>query len=199
MKLLLTSNGLKNKEVADAFLRLIDKPINQVHVICVPTASRNEQELQYVNQSRQELIRLGIDSMTTLNLDHSIHPNEIKNADVIYVCGGNTFYLLKKIRESGFDLLLKKFSGVYVGVSAGSIVVGADVEVAAPWDENDNIKMTDTIGLKIVDFTVSPHYEEGDKEILDQIKSRVSYKIIELTDNQAIVVSDSLYSIIGKP
>jgi len=32
----------------------------------------------------------------------------LKDKDIIYVQGGNTFYLLKYIKESGFDKLVKQ-------------------------------------------------------------------------------------------
>ncbi len=103
MKILLTSAGFLNKEISDVFLKLLNKPAGQVHVVFIPTASRTEEELKYVVESRQELIGLGISDIVTLNLDRPVAADEVASADVIYVCGGNTFYLLKKMRESGLD------------------------------------------------------------------------------------------------
>ena len=34
---------------------------------------------------------------------------KVKNFDIIFISGGNNFYLLKIIRESGFDTVLKKW------------------------------------------------------------------------------------------
>ncbi|HLD31775.1 MAG TPA: Type 1 glutamine amidotransferase-like domain-containing protein [Patescibacteria group bacterium] len=198
MKLLLTSAGFFNKEVSDTFLSLLDKPTGQIHIIFIPTASRTEHELRYVRESRQELINLGITHITTLNLDHEVAAKEINNADVIYVCGGNTFYLLQKMRESGLDLLLPSFCGLYVGVSAGSIVVGPNVEVSGPWDDND-MNLSDTTGLKIVDFAVIPHYQRKDQAVVADLKNQANYEIMELTDNQAVLVENGEKTIIGLP
>jgi peptidase E len=198
MKLLLTSAGFLNKEVSNTFLSLLNKPTGQIHIIFIPTASRTEEELKYVEESRQELVDLGITNIITLNLDRKVTANEIDNTDAIYVCGGNTFYLLQKIRESGLDQLLPSFSGLYVGVSAGSIVVGPNIEVSGPWDEND-VNLSNTTGMKIVDFAVVPHYQRKDQTVVKDLKNRADYEIMELTDNQAVLVENGERKIIGLP
>ncbi len=198
MKILLTSAGFLNKEISDVFLKLLNKPAGQVHVVFIPTASRTEEELKYVVESRQELIGLGISDIVTLNLDRPVAADEVASADVIYVCGGNTFYLLKKMRESGLDKFLPNYGGLYVGVSAGSIVVGPNIEVAGPWDEND-VKLADTRGLGLVDFAVVPHYQRKEEAVVRGLKKRANYEIVELTDNQAVLVEGGQRKIIGKP
>lgn len=198
MKLLLTSAGFLNREVTDTFLKLINKPTGQIHIIFVPTASRTEEEMRYVESARQELIDLGIRDIITLNLDHPLADDEISGADAVYVCGGNTFYLLQKIRESGFDRLLKIFNGVYVGVSAGSVVVGPNIEVSGPWDEND-VRVSDTTGMGMVNFAVVPHYQRKEQPIVADLKKRADYEIMELTDNQAVLVENGERKIIGQP
>jgi len=198
MKLLLTSAGFLNREVADTFLKLINKPAGQIRVIFIPTASRTEEEMNYVEAARQELVDLGINNIIILNLDHSLVDYEIKGVDAVYVCGGNTFYLLQKIRESGFDRLLRRFDGVYVGVSAGSVVVGPNIEVSAPWDEND-VHLSDTTGMGMVNFAVVPHYQRKEQPIVADLKERADYEIMELTDNQAVLIENGDRKIIGQP
>lgn len=197
MPLLLTSAGFLNKEVSDTFIKLLNKPTDQVNVIFIPTASRTKEELRYVDQSRQELIDLGIKNILTLNLDRKVTNDDVKNADVIYVCGGNTFYLLQKIRESGFDQFLQNYNGLYFGVSAGSIVVGPNVEVSEPWDEND-VNLLNTTGMNIVNFAVVPHFQIKDHTIVQELKNRADYEILELTDDQAVLVINGKRKIIGQ-
>ena len=55
-----------------------------------------------------------------------------EGCDIIWVGGGNTFYLLQEVRQSGFDAFLKQkiASGIpYVGTSAGSIILGPHIEL----------------------------------------------------------------------
>jgi peptidase E len=189
MNLLLTSASFKNQQITEAFLKTVGKPADQIQLIFIPTASRTPEELHYVEVSKQELDDLGIKNIHILNLDHKISPEEISGADVIYVCGGNTFYLLQKIRESRFDEALSGFGGLYVGVSAGSIVAGPDIASAGPWDEND-VGLSDTSGLKLVDFVVAPHFIEEDEKKLETFRKSADYEIVGLTDNQAVLIKN---------
>ena len=193
-KLLLTSTGLANQNITNQFLQIIDKPVSQIKIIFVPTASRSEEELNYVAESKKELLDLGIleNNIKTLNLDKPVSFQEVENFDVIYVCGGNTFYLLKKVRETGFDKVIIEFAKtdkLYFGVSAGSILVCPNIDIASPFDEND-VNLTDLTGLNLTDVIVSPHYKDEEKIIIDDFKKKSQYKVVPLTDNQALLVLD---------
>ena len=192
MKLLLTSAGFENSKVGREFLKLIDKPVSEIKVIFVPTAARTKEELFYVDKSKEELLNVGIHAqdIKALDLDHKISFEEVDGFDVIYVCGGNTFYLLQKVREVGFGKITKQFlekRGIYVGVSAGSIIVGPDIEIAGFGKKND-IGLRDFTGLNLVDVSVFPHFTKKDRQSLEKFKKKVDYPILPLTDKQALMV-----------
>ena len=199
-KLLLTSTGLANQNIKNQFLQIIDEPVSQIKIIFVPTAARSEEELKHVNESKKELLDLGIfkNNIKTLNLDNPVSFQEVKDFDVIYVCGGNTFYLLKKVRETSFDKVIIEFAKtdkLYLGVSAGSILVCPNIDIANPFDEND-VNLTDLTGLNLTDVIVSPHYCEEEKQIIEDFKKKSQYKVVPLTDNQALLVIDGETKII---
>ncbi|NMC36139.1 type 1 glutamine amidotransferase-like domain-containing protein [Candidatus Beckwithbacteria bacterium] len=186
-KFLLTSAGFINPTISKFFLKTISKPVKDIAVLFIPTASRTKEELQYVEESKQELLDLEIKTIQVYDLDYELKPEQIKIYDVVYVCGGSTFYLLNKMREVNFKKSLQNYQGLYVGVSAGSIVMGPDIEVSAPWDENV-VSMQDTTGLEFVDFVIVPHYQRKDKTIVDKLVQNAKYKIKTITDNQAIFI-----------
>ena len=193
-KLLLTSTGLANKNIANQFLQLIGKPVSQIKMIFVPAAARTKEELRYVEESKTELLNLGIlaDNIKTIYLDKPVSFKEIKYFDTLYVCGGNTFYLLKKVRETGFDKAIKEFvkkDKLYLGVSAGSILAGPNIEIASPFDKND-VHLTDLTGLHLTEIIVSPHYNNKEKRIIDNFKKKSRYKVAPLTDEQALLIMD---------
>ena len=199
-KLLLTSTGLANQNIKNQFLQIIDKPVSQIKIIFVPTAARSKEELKYVDESKKELLDLGIleNNIKTLNLDKSVSFQDVEDFDVIYVCGGNTFYLLKKVRETGFDKVIIDFAKtdkLYLGVSAGSILVCPNIDIASSFDEN-NVNLADLTGLNLTDVIVSPHFCEEEKPIIDKFKKKSQYKVISLTDNQALLVIDGETKII---
>lgn len=199
-KLLLTSAGFENPRIGEKFLELVHKSPSEIKVIFIPTASRTEEELKYVTMAREEIIRIGVkkEHIKTLDLDHKITYKEVKDYDAIYVCGGNTFYLLQKVRETGFDAVINQFvedGKLYVGVSAGSIIACPLIEIALPFDEND-AGITDFTGLNLVHIVITPHYTHKEKKIIDEYGKKIQYTIVPLTDNQALLIMDKEISII---
>jgi len=199
-KLLLTSTGLANKNIAKKFLQTIAKPASQIKLIFVPTAARSEEELKYVQESKKELLDLGFltKNIKTIDLDKPASVKSVVDFDSMYVCGGNTFYLLKKVRETGFDKVIKKFvktGKLYFGVSAGSILVCPTIDIASPFDKN-YVGLTYLTGLGLIDVIVSPHYTSEEKPIIDAFKKKSQYTVVPLKDNQALLVVDGETKII---
>lgn len=124
----------------------------------------------------------------------------LQKADVIFVAGGNTFYLLEQARKSGFAELLPKLvekGVIYVGSSAGSYFVGPTIE-AANWKNQDKniVGMTDFTAINLVPFLLFVHYKPEHSEILKEAHTKYPVRI--LTDEQAILVLDNDYKFVGK-
>jgi len=120
----------------------------------------------------------------------------VEGFDVIYFCGGNTFFILHKVRENGFDKVIERFVNegkLYIGVSAGSIIMSPSIATSS--DEND-IGIKDLTGLKLVDVLIAPHYNENKKSIIEDYRKKLSYEIVPLTDNQALVVRNGKMKIV---
>jgi len=204
-KLFLTSAALTTKLLRDEFFKLVGKSVAEIKVVFVPTASRTKEELHWVGESKKELFEIGIqkENVKVIELNHHINYSEIKDFDVLYVCGGNTFYLMHKTKETGFDKAIKQFvqdGKVYLGVSAGSMIIGPNIEIAGlckDWDKND-IGLKDFTGLNLTDIEICPHFQDyPDKERFEKFKKTVDYKLIGLTDEQALLVTDDEKRVIG--
>jgi dipeptidase E len=202
MNLLLTSDGFENPRIAEQFVRLLSVPPDQARVLFIPTASRSVEELPYVRASREELIRCGIrpSHIEDLVLHHGYSDAELSSFHAIYVCGGNTFYLLHTLREYGVDRLLRHMAqtGVtYVGVSAGSVIAGPDIGVAAPFDEND-VGLANTMGLGFIPEAISPHYQAKEKTLIDEYENATGHMVLRLKDGEALAVKDGRRELIGR-
>lgn len=195
MKLLLTSAGFENKKVGEIFIYEIEKNPVEVKVLIVASA-RTPEENFYVGESQKELEQCGIKDISVYNLDRDIVFDELKQYDVVYVCGGNTFFIYSQMKKFGFDVAIVEYiktGGFYIGVSAGSVIPGPSIEIAgwgANGDKND-IGLKDLTGLKIVDFAISPHFKEEERDEIGEFQSMVNYKVETLMDDQAILVKDS--------
>ena len=120
---------------------------------------------------------------------------DLSKYDVIYVCGGNTFKLMKFAREMNFDkeieLLLKR-GGAYIGVSAGSLIIGSSIKIASEIHPDINeVGLTDFKGFNIIDLIIFPHYSyEFEEEIkLFEIKNNITVE--RLTNSQAILFENN--------
>jgi len=203
MKLFLTSIGII-PEIESEFIKLLGKAPQDTKLVFISTASNIEPDTSYVKEDKENLARLGFTNIPEVDLAKetiSSLPEKLKDAGIIFVEGGNTFYLLKHVRESGFALALRPFlerGGVYVGVSAGSIIAGPNIE-SAGWKYADinTVDLTDLAALALVPFAVTPHYCPQVAQAVTESAAKVGYPVIALTDRQAILVNEGKAQIIG--
>lgn len=180
--ILLTSTGFTNKNIQDKFFDLINIPAEEIKAVFIPTAAISNDAKAMIPVCWSQLLEAGIleSNIYTYDLDRIMSTEEICKYNMIYVCGGNTQHLLNKMIESEFGLVLEKFlnhGGVYVGVSAGSVVLASNIR--------NNLGYVNCI-LKV-------HADHGSsKGIIDT----TDFPTIYLTNNQAIVLTDSGASII---
>jgi len=136
MKLLLASAGVTNPSIHHALVDLLGKPIAECSALCIPTAgyaNRNGAERAWAFISGQEprtpMCELGWKSLGVLELtalpsiDKEVWVPEVQETDVLLVNGGDPLYLCYWMRESGLADLLPSLPAVYVGLSAGSMVM----------------------------------------------------------------------------
>ena len=192
MKLLLTSIGLSNKKITDFFVSLLNKDLKKCSILIVAYV-QDKKEQSYVDYSKKELVDLGIKDITYFNLKDNKFKDS-KKYDVIYVCGGNTFSILNRMRITGIDSFIKKSMKnnkiLYFGISAGSIIAGPNIEIAS-WgsigDTND-INLKDLTGLKLTKISVFPHFEDYLNGEVDQFRKKVKYPVVELKDDEGLFV-----------
>jgi dipeptidase E len=199
MTLYLTSTGFENKQVAERFKKIIiKKDIDKVSFLVI-SVQDNESDAFYLQKTMEELKNIGAADVEVLELnDAEFRP--LREYDVIYVCGGNTFAYLDRVRKTGLDKFIidsvKSNRSIYVGVSAGSIIAGPDISIAGWGSEADSndIGLNDLRGLGLTNIIISPHYRDGLKSELDEFQKTCDYQVYELTDEQAVRLS---YSDIG--
>lgn len=203
-KLFLTSVACN---VLYKFVELLDCSPSDLTVAFIPTAADVYEDKSFVEDDRNKLTELGfkILDMNITGKTEEVLQEQLKNIDIIFVAGGNTFYLLEKLIESGFDKIIKTLverGKYYIGSSAGSILAGLSIKPVKLLDDPSkapNLKSFD--GLKLIDKIILPHYgNEKYQDKMNQILkdySDLQDKIIKLTDNQALVVDNEKLKIIS--
>lgn len=126
--------------------------------------------------------------------------NFLKDKNIIQMEGGSTFYLLKAVRETGFDKILKEElekGKVYIGTSAGAFLMCPSVEVST-WDkEQETFGVTDLSALNYVPFVLKVHYQDEQEELVKEKMKTLKYSIRILRDGQGILVEDGKYTFFG--
>ena len=169
MRLLLTSAGISNTSIHNALVDLLGKPIAESSALCVPTAAYafpGGASMAYriiTGSAGTPLCELGWKSLGVLELtalpsieeEHWIAA--VQETDALLVGGGDPLYLCYWMRQSGLaDLLPSLRETVYVGVSAGSLVMAPNVgEEFVDW--NPPTGTDEALGL--VDFSMFPHLD----------------------------------------
>lgn len=149
-----------------------------------------------MNESKKEIQQLGFEDIVIANMHNTVDVSNLGDFNVIYVCGGNTFAILQKLRETGLSAFIiqqVQAGAVYVGVSAGSIIAGPSIEMASWGSEGDEneIGLKDLSGLSLVDIEVFPHFHEELRSEVEEFKKKVSYRVYELTNGQAVFSNNS--------
>lgn len=127
MKVLLTSCGLETKGIESKFKELLSIDVRRVKALFIPTAAVNADAINVLPKCMNDLLKCGIlkENIAVYDLHRPMSLDELLVYDVIYICGGNTEYLLDRMNENDFSAVLKsyiRYNKLVLGVSAGSIV-----------------------------------------------------------------------------
>lgn len=208
MKLYLSSYRVPNPK---ALFELVGKEPKDISVAIIPNAK--DYYSDYVkNLKNSELLadldEIGLSNCTTIDLnDFSDNDSEelskkLKQFDLIWVNGGNTFCLRYAMRHSGFEQVIKGVvdSGVvYAGESAGAIVAGDTLKGDELADEPTFTPEVIFEGLGLISDYILPHTDSPKfSKAMDEIREvqKDHPSVIELTDSQAYVVNNESRTVV---
>ena len=150
-------------DVADVLARL-DPTLTGKRVTFIPTASVVEKVTFYVKSGKRALERLGmiVDELEVSTASRDEITDKLSHNDVIYVSGGNTFFLMQALQQSGAGALMTEqvaAGKLYIGESAGSMAVAPNIEYASVMDSVKKAPaLTGFEGLNLADLYPVPHH-----------------------------------------
>ena len=214
MRLLLTSAGIKNTSIRNALVDLLGKPIAESSALCVPTAvyaMRGGAAMAWrlINgRAGTPLCELGWKSLGVLELTALPSVAEehwvpvVQETDALLVGGGDPMYLCHWMRQSGLADLFPTLrrETVYVGVSAGSMVMTPNVgEDFVRWNLPTGTDRT----LGLVDFSLFPHLDHEDlpdNSMADAERWAAGMQVpsYAIDDQTAIQVTDGAVEVVSE-
>ena len=197
--IILTSTGLSAALVRSASKKFFDSLPHKSAVI-VTTAAEGKEHNKYAKLAASQFGDLHFKVIDFIDIENNPRADFSKYS-VMYVCGGNTFKLLKYAQEANFkDAIIKLFEhgGIYIGVSAGAIILAPTIQIAASVDPEPNeVGITHLEGLGLIDFEVHPHYDSSHDKELAVYQKTSKNKVISISNSQAIVIIGAEQQIIG--
>jgi len=214
MRLLLTSAGIKNTSIQKALVDLLGKPIAESSALCIPTAAYANPDgafhaWRFISgrEPRTPMCELGWKSLGVLELtalpsiDKERWVPLVQQTDVLLVEGGDALYLCYWMRQSGLaDLLPSLRETVYVGLSAGSIVMAPNIgEDFVRWRSPTG--GDETLGM--VDFAMFPHLDHPalpDNSLADAERWAAGMPVpcYAIDDETAIKVTDGAVEVVSE-
>ncbi len=214
MRFLLTSAGIKNTSIHDALVDLLGKPIAESSALCIPTAAYanpggagHAWRLISGREARTPMCELGWKSLGVLELtalpsiDEELWVPMVQETDALLVNGGDPLYLCYWMRQSGLaDRLPSLREAVYVGLSAGSIVMAPNIgEDFVRWKPPTGGDRT----LGLVGFSMFPHLDHEDlpdNSMADAEKWAAGMPVpcYAIDDQTAIKVTDGTVEVVSE-
>ena len=200
--MILTSSLYESIELVKKFL---DKNTESKKILFIPTATNVDEYKKYIHLTQKAFEDFGYE---VENFDISIFSEEIakeklSQAKIVFISGGNTFYLLQELKRKNLTSYLKERieNGLlYIGESAGSVIAAPDIEYASIVDDKTlATELDDYAGLNLVDFYIVPHFEEepfveSSRNTVELYKDKLDLKLIN--NKEAILVENNNFTII---
>ena len=194
-------------DVAPLFEQACPMELQGKVVTFIPTASTPESYKEYVKLGQESLEELGL-KVTPLDVA-TASSEEIRSTlsegDLIYISGGNTFYLLQELKRKGADKLIQReieTGKPYIGESAGAMILAPSIEYVQLMNEIQAApELTSFAALDLIEKYPLPHYQcfpfvEIGETVLATYGGRLS--LVPITNHQAIIVWGRELSIITK-
>lgn len=205
MKKLFLSSSFK--DVALLFIDFAKEDIKGKTVTFIPTASIHEKVKFYVGSARKAFDKMGVivDELELTQATNEDILTKLKQNDYIYISGGNTFFLLQELKRSGADKIIidEINSGkLYIGESAGAIVVSPNIEYVKDMDDCKVASELDTFeSLNVIDSYPVPHYTNFPfAKAVEKIitKYELELNLYPISNSQAILVEGNDLRVVTK-
>ena len=212
MRLILNGGG--SDEQVKASYEIFARELKGGKVLYIPLAWPYGNMEECINWFRGEMVPFNITDIEQVLHPQDITEEKLKEVSGVFIGGGNTYQLLKGLKETNAFENLKNYimkGGLVMGGSAGALIFSEcidtclkdDLVIKSCNDEN-KVGLLDTKGFNLINgYSILPHYKKLPEQY-DNIQKRVDkllalgYKLICLPEETSIWINGDNAQIIGE-
>lgn len=202
--MLILNGGGSGEQIKESY-KLFSQKLNGGKVLYVPLAWNHGDYEDCLKWFKSEMEPFGVFDIEMVVSANQISKEKLKEVKGVFIGGGNTFKLLKSLKESCAFENLKEFASndekVIMGGSAGALIFGASIETCEDdgikiksFSDKNEVGLKDFSGFDLLDgFSLFVHYEKLEEQI-EMTKQRVErlsekgFKLVCLPEETSLVV-----------
>ena len=212
MRLILCGGG-DGDQVKESY-ELFAKEVTGGKILYVPLAWNHGNMEECINWFKSEMLPYGVTDIEDVLDAKDITKEKLKETSGVFIGGGNTYQLLKGLKETHAFENLKEYienGGLVMGGSAGALIFSEcidtclkdDLVIKSCNDEN-KVGLKDTKGFNCINgYSILPHYKKLPEQYPD-IQKRVDkllkqgYKLVCLPEETSLWINGNQMTIIGQ-
>ena len=205
MKVFLCGGGA-GEQTIEANKRLNEVIDHAKPCLYIPLAMEAEMYDSCYEWITGELAEVQIPYIEMVRSREELAEKDFSDYSVVFIGGGNTYKLLKELKESGAFEKLRTYleqGGVAFGGSAGAIIFGEDLE-SCNLDDPNEVGLTDTAGMDVLHgISLLCHFTSREKEEDERSKEYLlgiskHRSVLALPEEVTLFVNDDTVEVIGE-
>lgn len=212
MKIILASQGFTTDEMEKEVSNIVGKSAKEINIAIINEAvvgiSGEKSKRWLINELANIEKHIGgkIDFVNFRAYSKKEIKDRLLNSDLIYLVGGKQFEYSKLFNETDTIEIINDIASqkVIMGTSAGSIVLGTQIQSPEFWNNRYNIEISNIKypELNLVPFNIIPHYLKDDhkqwtKKFLEENLKSNPFPVYAIQDTQAVAYIDGEIKYIG--
>lgn len=207
MKLFLNGGG-SGQTTASALKKFAQEIDGSKKILYIPLAMEENKYDSCYEWIQEELKNINIQGIDMLRSKDDLENKDLSPYTAIFIGGGNTYKLLKDLKESKIFINILNYlsnDGIVWGGSAGAIIFGESIETCKYSDEN-KVELTDLKGFNLVNgYSILCHYTNQSDEQTDinteyLLELSSENKIMALPEETTLYINNNkIVSIDNKP
>lgn len=212
MRLILNGGG-SDMQIKES-LELFASEVNGGKVLYVPLAWENGKMEECINWLRGEVLEFGITNIEQILDPNDLTKEKLKEANGVFIGGGNSYKLLKLLKETPAFENLKEYiknDGLIMGGSAGALIFGECIDtclkdelVIKSCNDENKVELKDTKGFNCINgYSILPHYKKLSEQYTDTQKRvkkllKQGYKLVCLPEETNLWINGNQIKLIGQ-